>query len=356
MDTVCIVTEADEYVATGHLMECIVCAKELIAEGYAISFWINNNAEHALKKRIPCVYHEYKQSIEEDNTLFFQSVKSEPVEVIIFNVRQITGKFLYRVKNVVSDSTKILCIDEFGHRNLPADIIINPMIAPYYWDYGECKARLYCGAEYLILPAEPGMLHLRKKRINEKIERIVISMGGADPENHTLKLVKIIPELFEETKIFVVIGAENKSRKEIEKEAAYKTVSLYRNVTNLPEMMFETDLLICAGGNTLHEAACIGTPAIVIPSRPHEEQTAKCFEEKGFGIVVNRQEDLYPQILNALYKISSLEARNEMSKNGKLVSDGLGRKRIVDIIKNRNCVLKGEEADNEDFVDGLEHL
>lgn len=342
MDTVCIVTEADEYVATGHLMECIVCAKELIAEGYAISFWINDNAEPALKKRIPCGYHEYKQSIEEDNTHFFQVVISEQVKVIVFNLRQITEKFLYKVKHMVSDNTKILCIDEFGHRDLPADIIVNPMIVPYYWDYGDCKARLYCGAEYLILPAEPGMLHLRKKQINEKIERIVISMGGADPENYTLKLVKIVPELFEETEISIVIGAENKNRKEIEKEAAYRKVSLYRNVTNLPEMMFETDVLICAGGNTLHEAACIGTPAIVIPSRPHEEQTAKCFQEKGFGIVVDGQVDLKTEILNALYKINSLETRNEMSKNGKLVSDGLGRKRIVDIIKNRNFVFKGE--------------
>ena len=41
-------------------------------------------------------------------------------------------------------------------------------------------------------------------------------------------------------------------------------------------------MVCCAGGNTLHETACIGTPAIVWPSMPHERRTAECFERQGF--------------------------------------------------------------------------
>ena len=45
MKTIFIVTEANVAVATGHLMECIVCAEELMENGYEISFWINDDMD-----------------------------------------------------------------------------------------------------------------------------------------------------------------------------------------------------------------------------------------------------------------------------------------------------------------------
>ena len=66
MNTIFIVTEANATVATGHLMECIVCAEELMESGYDVSFWINDDMEEGLKKRIPCMFWEYHISIEND--------------------------------------------------------------------------------------------------------------------------------------------------------------------------------------------------------------------------------------------------------------------------------------------------
>ena len=58
---------------------------------------------------------------------------------------QLDGDLLIYDK-AIDKTISIICIDEFGHRNLQADIIVNPMIDSYYWNYGESDARLFCGA------------------------------------------------------------------------------------------------------------------------------------------------------------------------------------------------------------------
>lgn len=352
MNSIFIVTEANETVATGHLMECIVCAEELIENGYEVSFWINDDMEDGLKKRIPVRFREYHKSIETDYEALIEEVYRGCPKVLLFNLREISENFLERCKAKISDRTTVICIDEFGHRNLQADIIINPMIDSYYWDYKESKAGLFCGPEYLILSEQLAELHKRKKEINRCIKKIVITLGGVDVKNYTLDISKLAAENFPETEIDVIIGGGNRNRANIVRNAMYyRNINIKENVSNLPDLLYEADVVICAGGNTLHEAACIGTPAIVLPSMPHEERTAKCFEKRGFGIVLNVHTEWKKEMPVLFSRISSAQIRSEMSVNGKKISDGLGRKRVTDIIQKMGSV-----NGNENFINGMVDL
>lgn len=333
MNTIFIVTEANANVATGHLMECIVCAEELIRNGYEVSFWINDDVESGLKKRIPCRFREYHRSIENDHEVLIEEVCRICPKVLLFNLREISGKFLEVCNKRISDRTMVICIDEFGHRNLQADIIINPMIDPYYWDYGESKAKLFCGAKYLILSERLEKFYEKEKQINSDINKIVVSMGGVDSKNYTSDLIDIISEKFPDAAMEIIIGGGNQHRKEITERAVNsKNITLKENISNLLDLMYEADLVFCAGGNTLHEVACIGTPVIVLPSMPHEERTAKCFEKKGFGLMVDVRGDRRKNVLDLCDRVRSYELRNSMHVKGKMISDGKGRKRVLEVI------------------------
>ena len=76
-------------------------------------------------------------------------------------MRKIENNFLKEVMYSLPRDIKVVCIDELGHRELMADIIINPMINSYYWNYGNSRAQLFCGAEYLILPQIVSKIHLK---------------------------------------------------------------------------------------------------------------------------------------------------------------------------------------------------
>lgn len=336
MNTIFIVTEANASIATGHLLECIDCMEELKEIGYDVLFWINDDAECSLKERINCLYQQYRHSIEKDYTLLLDEIRKKQPVAILFNLRQISDSFLVELRCMLPTETKLICIDEFGHRSLQADIIINPMIDPYYWEYGESKAHLFCGAEYLVLSEKLEILHKKEKGIKEIINRIVVTMGGVDPRNYTMDLMESTVERFTDSAIDIIVGGGNQNRESIKKKAAnYQNITVRENISNLPDLLFEADLVICAGGNTLHEAACIGTPAIVLPSMPHEERTARCFEKSGFGITVDVSSDCWKKDIFAIFeRVVPMSVRSEMSISGKKISDGSGRKRIAEIIRN----------------------
>ena len=343
MKSVFIITEANETVETGHLMECIVCAEELLNKNFMISFWINNNAVYELKKRIPCHYNEYFQSIEHDYLQLLSEINRRHPEIVLFNLREVKELFLENFRKQIENNVEIICIDEFGHRNLPADIIINPMIDSYYWNYNQFRGQLFCGAKYLILPQKLKTLHKKTKLIRKKIETITITMGGVDPKNLTMQLMEIIPTIFPEAVINIIVCGGNCYKENIRKKGAERVeLNIFENITDLPEMIQVSDLVICAGGNTLHETACLGTPAIILPSMPHEKRTAKCFEDAGFGYAVNNIEDMYNRLIDSCEKLKEYQIREEMSANGKRLSDGLGVKRVCSI-------LSGERERLEDI-------
>lgn len=334
MNTIFIVTEADERVATGHLMECIACANELLQIEYEVSFWINDNMGKELKKRIPCMFHEYHISIESDYVMLMEEICKVHPEVLIFNLREISEKFLKVCRDTLSKKTTIICIDEFGHRNLQADIIINPMIDSYYWNYGESNARLFCGAQYLFLTKETNQFHQMNKLIEKNIGSILITMGGVDPKNYTLFLMREVPIFFPDADIDIVLGGGNQNCKDIYKKAEDNVrICVYENISNMPKMIYHADLILCAGGNTLHEAACIGTPAIVFPSMPHEVRTARCFSSNGFGCVIDVEDNLQDKLWEVCKYMREYSVRRRMSDSGKELSDGLGFERVMNIIR-----------------------
>ena len=118
MNTIFIVTEANATVATGHLMECIVCAEELMESGYDVSFWINDDMEEGLKKRIPCMFWEYHISIENDYEMLLKEICKTHPNAVLFNLRELSEKFSKICRKAIDKTISIICIDEFGHRNL----------------------------------------------------------------------------------------------------------------------------------------------------------------------------------------------------------------------------------------------
>ncbi len=334
MDTIFIVTEANERVATGHLIECIACVDELLQNEYEVSFWINDNMGEGLKKRVPCMFHEYHISIESDYVTLMEEICKVHPKVLLFNLREISEKFLKICRDTLSKKTTIICIDEFGHRNLQADIIINPMIDSYYWNYEESDAQLFCGAQYLFLDKKINQFHQMKKKIRRNIRNILITMGGVDPKNYTILLLKEIPVCFPDAEIDIVLGGGNQNCKDIYKKVENSArIRIYENILDLPKMIYQADLIICSGGNTLHEVACIGTPAIIFPSMSHEIRTAKCFSSNGFGYVIDAEDELRDKLWKACRNIKDYLVRREMSIKGKDLCDGLGLEHVMDIIK-----------------------
>ncbi len=94
--------------------------------------------------------------------------------------------------------------------------------------------------------------------------RIMIMMGGADPDNLTVKVLqKLLPILSYE--LYVVTGAAYTYYEQLTNLAALcpeNKIHFFSNLADPSEIMLSVDLLLCSPGNTLFEAYCLGLPVI----------------------------------------------------------------------------------------------
>ena len=335
MNGVWILTEADEQIASGHLLECIDLAKDMMQAGIAVSFFVNADCPAAFQTRIPFAYQMYERNA--DGTLMMPQDAGVRPDVFVFNFRAVTN----RVLDSFRGGGTLVCIDEWGHRALDCDIIINPMVDPYYWHY-DTNAKVYGGAEYLALSEKLQDYRQQEKLIREHIERICITMGGVDLHGTTVKLVRWLPDIQETLHgtiqhVDVVLGggfAHDAALQEAIVASDCKDIlHLHRNIPILYDLLMQADLAFCAGGNTLHELATLGVPAIVIPTMPHEWRNGKAFERKvccmGLPLATEVTKD---DTLKAVKTCMPISTRQKMNDAGRTQFDGMGRKRILEVI------------------------
>ncbi len=336
MDTIVIMTEANECVATGHLMEAIGLADALTEDNKEVVLLLNDDCSDNLRRRIKCKYegYTYKKDLSLPTESIIEKLLRYNPGMFITDMREVSNAFVRDIRKFYSG--KIVCIDEWGHRRLDADVIINPMIDSYYWTYPDSKAEIYAGAEYLILPRSL-QKYRGKKTVNENVGRICVSMGGVDIKGTTLKLTEWIPDILPDIKLELILGAGFPYCRELEdiiqKNMATREYEVCRDVKDIYEHFLKADIVFCAGGNTLHELACLGVPTIVIPTMPHEERNGKCFESIGFGLCLSLADIVeVDEITEKLRLLISQKERKKMSACGKQHFQGNGIEKTMRLI------------------------
>lgn len=337
-----VITEANEQVASGHLLESIELVGLLRSDGFDTELAVNDDACDAFKHRISGEFFEYHRSVEDDVQYICKYIKNGGFNILVTDLRSVKNEWIKQIKENCDCS--IICIDEWGHRQLDCDIIINPMIDPYYWDYGRSKAQLYAGHEYLVLPKKIMDYRITERKTSERINRVCISMGGVDKFGSTVKIAKWLFNSHPDVYVDIILGGGFKYREELENVVnSRKNVCIVQNVNNIYDYFENVDIAFCAGGNTLHELACIGTPAIVVPTMDHEYNNGKRFEEKGFGVTINKSENLSEsEFFDAWSRIESLSIRKDMYISGRKLCECCGGNRIVEIVRKVFCCCESK--------------
>ena len=320
-----LISEANREVATGHLMESVELAKGLENEGVNVCLVVNEKSDKVILKNISyplTQYYDYKQ-------LKDIIQRFEP-SVVVTDLRKVENDFIVFVKKCVN--CPVIAIDELGHRFMSSDIIINPMVDPWYWEYEGCD-EMYFGAEYLILSRELQKYRQAERRISDCIKKICVSMGGVDIKGTVIKLIPWIQSVISEAEIEITLGNGFMYEEELLKIVDNSNISIIKNKFPIYDNFVSSDIVFCAGGNTLHELAALGVPAITIPTMPHEVRNGKAFEANGFGMCLPITDEVEKtDVEKALLILKDANIRKKMSNTARIKYDGLGLKRNKEII------------------------
>jgi UDP-2,4-diacetamido-2,4,6-trideoxy-beta-L-altropyranose hydrolase len=237
--------------------------------------------------------------------------------------------------NLKSRSLKVLFIDDNGHAGgYPADVVLNQNAHACESFYSERDAptRLLLGLRFAMLRREFRPWRGRTREISATARRVLVTMGGSDPDNVTERVVRVIlaePSL----DATVVVGGSNPHLAQLKEliTGGAQNVRLVENVANMPELMAQADIAISGAGTTSLEMCFLGLPALLIVLADNQRASAYELNRRGAAITLGEGVEIQSSILAAaLFRLgNSQRERQAMSERGRELVDGNGVERVV---------------------------
>tara|TARA_B100000989_G_C19511660_1_gene459392 strand:+ start:733 stop:1665 length:933 start_codon:yes stop_codon:yes gene_type:complete len=182
------------------------------------------------------------------------------------NCKEIIG---YLIKNKVY----VRLFDNVQPCRLLADenIFPTPLFRKDDLDWSTYGGKLYGGAEYVLI--REGIRRLKDQFDKDIRKNCVISFGGSDPENLTLKLMMNLSHFLDKVPIVIVVGPGFKNKDSIlafnlSKENKFKIVKEPKNVDYY---IASAKLLITALGMTTLEAMFLNISCVCISNKTKDK-------------------------------------------------------------------------------------
>ncbi|MDQ5988526.1 MAG: Ubiquinone biosynthesis O-methyltransferase, mitochondrial [Syntrophus sp. SKADARSKE-3] len=172
------------------------------------------------------------------------------------------------------------------------------------------------------------------RRHTTRASRILVSMGGADPDNQTCRIVRILKKMAGLNHIDVLCGQAFPYMDEIEKEAGDKRVHVHYAVADPAAVMKKADLAVTAGGVACHELIYLGVPVAVMVLADNQEPTAAAIERRKCGTVFGHFRSLSDVALKEkiIKWMDDPEKRRGHATVGMTLIDGRGCGRIASFL------------------------
>jgi len=347
--------DCNAQIGSGHAMRCLALGQAWQDEGGQVAFVMAQTAP-ALQSRLRSEDLEIRQlrvapGSLEDARETGQLADKLQARWIVADGYQFGAAYQRRLKDY---GGRLLLIDDYAHaEHYSADLVLNQNLQahPDLYPHKEPDTRLLLGTRYTLLRREFLSWHNWQREIPSAATRILVTMGGSDPDNVTLKVLKALNLLdLAPLEVAVIVGAANPYHEELAAEIRHSRhmVRLLKNVNNMPELMAWADSAVTAGGTTRWELAYMGLPGLLIILAENQQAVAEKLAEKGAAVNLGWHAKVsaanIAQDLTRLLKDPVLRA--ELSQKGRRLVDGHGAARVLMHLKNSRIRLRPVESDD----------
>jgi UDP-2,4-diacetamido-2,4,6-trideoxy-beta-L-altropyranose hydrolase len=336
--------DASLAIGSGHVMRCLALAEAWKDGGGQVIFVLSAPLPH-LEKRLSA-------EAEESHYLSGEPGSSEDARETARIARMhLNSWVVIDGYHFGAEYQKILrqaglssvVIDDYGHADrYYADIILNQNSyadMSFYRHY-EPGTRFLLGAEYALLRREFLCRTGYKRTIPATGRNVLVTFGGADPENVTLAVIEALKQVrVDHLQVIAVVGGMNPHFEElVHCVANHPNFSILKNVSNMPELMMWADIAISAGGTTCWELAFMGLPSILYPIADNQQPNVTDLIEKkmaiSFGVGQGSESPCMADTITDL--LCSKKLRTFLHKNLKNLVDGNGCLRLITNME-RDC-------------------
>ena len=335
--------DANPRIGTGHVMRMFALAQALQTNHCDVTF-VCGTLPQGLVQRIKSagfaiytIQNDKADGSDAKDTLEIAAI-SNP-EWIVLDGYDFDDQYQTAIKR---SGAKLLVMDDYCHgSHSAADLVVNQNAYAHKHDYQ--SSQVLSGPKYVLLRDEflnlPASTHAP---VAAEARRILVTFGGADPDNWTLKTLQVLADLNRKNLVVdCVVGACYQHVRELEqfKKTANFTLRCHRNVDRMSTLMGRADLAISAGGTTCYELALSGVPTIVTAIVDNQLPVAEAMNEFGVMESIDREPGhdsslSQPQRIKRLTKLirgllTNSKRRQQMKNLGQQLVDGNGAQRIT---------------------------
>lgn len=326
--------DANEHIATGHLMRCIAIAKECEEVGMECKFYLAEDKmteklqeNHLSYEVLHTAWNQLYQEISAMQALIIR----EQLQWLIVDSYQADAHYL----TSLNEYCKVMYIDDLVKERYDIAAVLHYSYlrkdVNYEEIYMDTNTMVLAGAGYIPLRRE-----FQKKPCVQREQAILITTGGTDPYQITQRILEHKKEYKElEQYVFhIVVGKMNQSIKELEQLAMNDSqIILHQNINNMSDYMRQCECAVSAGGTTLYELCACQTPTVCFSFADNQKDFVQCMGHAGIMLSAgDAREDRHieKRILAGIIElIEHEELRKRFSeKMGNLV-DSCGTMRIA---------------------------
>lgn len=337
MENLVIRVDASTEIGTGHLMRCLALAQAWKDGGNKVTFITNCQSEGLLQRLRDEEFslHVLTGSHPDPKDWGYTKdiLASYPDAWVVLDNYHFGEVYQQQVKEA---GHPLLVIDDMAHRkHYYADIVLNQNLHAEKLPYScEPYTRLLLGTRYVLLRREFLARKDRKRQIPGVARHVLVTLGGSDAENHTLKVIQALQKVdITGLEATVVVGAGNPHADEVEAAARqnHVPIQLVRDARDMPRLMAWADMAVSSAGSTVWELLFMGTPALVIILADNQRQIAEEVEKQGVARNLGRAANLSVQSLakSLVLMANDSNLRRKISKNARQLVDGGGAQRVV---------------------------
>jgi UDP-2,4-diacetamido-2,4,6-trideoxy-beta-L-altropyranose hydrolase len=334
---------------TGHVMRCFALAQAWQDAGGRTVFVIAEAApavrERLVAENMEVVPLDVTAGGEDDARKVTELALRHAAAWVVVDGYQFGADYQRQLKAV---GLKLLFVDDNGHAgHYCADLVLNQNAhaqESFYQDR-EAYTQLLLGSRYALLRREFARWHDWKREIVPVGRRVLVTMGGGDPDNVTSRVIEALARLGAQgLETTVVIGGSNPHSESLGRLAARygDSVKLQRDVSNMPELMMWADVAISAAGTTCWEICALGLPAILIDLAENQRPVAEELNRRGCGIHLDNENGVSAEEIAAAVGalLLSRDTRLAVSERARTLCDGRGASRVASLLQRRKISVR----------------
>lgn len=353
-DELLVRVDASRDVGTGHAMRCLALAQGWRDDHATVRF-LMAEALPAVEERLRVEGVEVMRlsappgSAADAKATMDVAASSKPAWVVLDGYR-FGPEFQVQLKE---QGCRVLAIDDYGHAGrYAADLVLNQNLSarPEMYARRAQGTRLLLGPAYVLLQRNFRTLSPRTRR-EAAARRVLVTVGGVDPHNLTLKILRALGTLSREgLEVRAVVGSGNPNETSLRPVAGSSKgrIRLEQNPPDMAALMEWADVAIAAAGTTAWELAYMGVPMLLLSAADNQRPVAESLASIGAARDLGTWEALKDEVVAAQVEalLTSPKDRETMAASARAVVDGRGVSRVVAEMKAALITLRSVRDDD----------